>query len=102
MACVLHPGAHQHRSVGARGIGRWRWEAVPGVWMLVIPGGWTCRQSIILMVRARTSETCERRGDGMNFKRSIGGGEGESNESKRMVAQHTGSVRCSRAQCLGI
>ena len=90
MACVQHPGAHQHWNVDAGGIGcGWR-EVVLG-WD--VGGRWTrravsssARWSLPLAARARTSESSGRWAEGMESKRSGGSGEGESNDRKRMVA----------------
>ena len=93
MACVQHPGAHQHWNVDAGGIGcGWR-EAVV---RLGCGGRWTkravsssVRQSLLLAPRSRTSASSGRWAEGMKSKRSAGGGKEKSNNRKRMAALRT-------------
>ena len=51
-----------------------------------------------IMARVRTSARDGRRVEGMYFKGSSGGGEGEPRERNRRVAEQRGLARCPRAQ----
>ena len=43
-----------------------------------------------MAARARTCESCGHRAEGMKSRRSVGGGEGEPNDRKQMVADDKG------------
>ena len=58
------------------------------------------RWGVLLGAKAITSERCGRRAEGMKSRRPGGGGEGEPNDNRRMVAENRGSARSSRAQSL--